>query len=224
MVGGLMMAGVMSMMVTPWALRNYVALGGFVPFRSNLGLELAIGNNRWANGSTYGTSHDDPGNPIMAMHPYASGDELARLIAQGELEYMQEKQRTALHWMRVNPGKTVELTVRRFRLFWFPPVDVWSRSSPARRLKAVAFSIIGLLALVELLRLAVVRHDRAWLLMAAAVGPSLIYLVTHVDPRYRYPVFGITTVLAAHLLYTIGRNLSTHVPIIGARLDQRRDV
>jgi hypothetical protein len=32
-----------------------------------------------------------------------------------------------------------------------------------------------------------------------------VFRVTHVDPRYRCPVFGLTTLLAAHLVRTIGR-------------------
>jgi hypothetical protein len=172
--------------------RNFRVMGGFVPFRSNFGLELAVGNNPSSDGRTHAS--DDLSTFV---HPFANVDERLHLAAVGELAYMREKRDAAVNWIRSHPREFLELSLRRFRLFWFPTVDLWSTTSAGRGFKAAVFSVIGVLALAELVWLLVNRHRHAALLFCAALGPSIPYIVTHVDPRYRYPVFGLTTLLAA---------------------------
>jgi hypothetical protein len=187
------------LVVAPWIVRNYYALGGFVPIRSNFGLELAIGNNPEANGTSLGTTLKDKGNLFDRYHPSANAKELTRLLEMGELAYMRDKQQAALQWIKEHPGKAIELITHRFRFYWFPPKDMWDQSSPGRRLKAAIMSIIGFTTLVSIIYLISNGHDRAWLLAAAVIGPSLTYMITHVDMRYRYPISGISTLLALHL-------------------------
>jgi hypothetical protein len=196
-VGSLVMGLAAGLVVAPWTVRNYYALGGFVPLRSNFGLELAIGNNPRANGKGFFTTWDDPTGSI---HPMSNPAELARLQSMGELAYMRDKQRSTLHWMADHPAETLKLTTLRFRLYWFPTVDSWSSKSSARGFKSMVFSFIGAAALLNLAYLAVTKHPRSWLLAAAVIGPSLIYMATHVDPRYRYPTFGLCTLLAFDLV------------------------
>ena len=45
--GSLVIVMVSAFIVAPWAISQRRVLGGFVPFRSNFGLELAIGNRLW---------------------------------------------------------------------------------------------------------------------------------------------------------------------------------
>jgi hypothetical protein len=198
---GLAMTLLIAVMITPWVIRNYYALGGFIPVRSNFGLELAIGNNPQATGKTFITYADDPNSPAYNMHPNSSHKERARMTEIGELAYMREKQQMSVQWMKEHPGKTIELTLARFRYFWFPPEDEWPRSSNLRLYKSLFFSLIGLWMFGELMVLILSRHPRAWLLAAVVIGPSLIYMVTHADPRYRYPIFGLSTLLACNFCF-----------------------
>ena len=50
-----------------------------MPLRSNFGLELALGNNPWANGKSYDTSWDDPNCMNRRIHPFGSREERDRL-------------------------------------------------------------------------------------------------------------------------------------------------
>jgi hypothetical protein len=187
--------------ITPWVIRNYYALGGFIPVRSNFGLELIIGNNPYATGKTFITYADDPDSPAYNMHPNSSPKERAKLAEMGELAYMKEKQKIAVQWMKENPKKAAELTLNRFRLYWFPPTDAWTRSSPYRIYKSLIFCIIALWMFGEIFELLLFKHPYRWLLAASALGPCIIYLITHSDPRYRYPIFGLSTLLACNFLY-----------------------
>jgi hypothetical protein len=189
--------------ITPWIIRNYYAFGGFVPVRSNFGLELIIGNNPYATGKTFITYADDPDSPAYKMHPNSSLRERARLAEIGELAYMREKQKTAIQWMKDNPRRTLELTLNRFRLFWFTPKDAWTRTSPYRGLKSLIFCLIALWMFGELIELYLFQHPYKWLLVFAALGPSIIYIITHSDPRYRYPIFGLSTLLAFNFLHRV---------------------
>jgi hypothetical protein len=175
--------------LVPWTVRTYVRLGGLVAIRSNFGLELWIGNNPDADGTA--TSPDFPN-----WHPYTNPEERARVRSMGELAYMHEKQRAALAWIGANPGQFAALSVRRARLFWFPSPDVWPRDTPQRQFKSIVFSLVGLGGLVGLVWTFWVGQRHRWLLLAAVLGPTVIYLVTHVEPRYRYPTFLLTMLLS----------------------------
>jgi hypothetical protein len=203
--GALVMFVISAAILTPWIIRNYYAFGGVIPVRSNFGLELAIGNNPLATGKTFVTYSDDPNSPAYNMHPNSSHKERERMTQLGELAYMREKQHMAVQWMKENPKKAIQLTLARFRLFWFPPADEWARTSSFRFVKSAIFSLIGVLMFIELILLLFYQHKRRWLLIGAVIGPSLIYLITHVDPRYHYPVFGLSALMACHLLYSVYR-------------------
>jgi hypothetical protein len=185
--------------VTPWIVRNYKVFGTFVPLRSNFGLELWLGNNPEANGKTYSFDWDDPSDSFIRLHPYASGYERDHLMQVGEIRYMQDKFHLAREWIITHPRRFTALTLRRLRLFWLPPTDLWSPSSAARRLKSVVFSVTAIAACANLIRLVLLRNPYCWLWVAALIGPSLVYTITHVDGRYRYPIFGLTILMTCDL-------------------------
>jgi hypothetical protein len=192
-VCGAILVAITLLFVSPWMARNYQVLGGFVPLRSNFGLELAVGNRPGADGLTY-----TPG--MEQMHPYTSSAERARLIELGELAYMREKQRQALSWIRAHPGRFAWLMMQRARYFWLTPDETWYPI----RINTLAFRIpvyalIGLAASIELLRL-LRRNPRAGrLLLCATLAVGLPYLVTHVELRYRLPITGLFNLLGVNL-------------------------
>ena len=67
--GTVVMVFVASIVLAPWVLRNFYAFGAFIPFRSNFGLELLIGNNPAATGKTLPTTTD---SSTLLLHPYSN--------------------------------------------------------------------------------------------------------------------------------------------------------
>jgi hypothetical protein len=189
--GGLILAAVGLACVTPWLVRNYLVLGGFVPIRSNFGLELAVGNRPGADGYTYA-----PG--FNAMHPFGSLAEQARLLRVGELAYMREKQGEALRWIADNPGNFVRLTLRRAWLFWTGPHEPW-RDVERPHFPARLSSLLALVAVAELMRLLRRGQPAGRLLGCALLAVALPYFVTHVEMRYRLPVSSLFALLACNL-------------------------
>ena len=186
------------------------------------GLELAIGNHDRASGKTHGTAWDDPDNPTRRLHPFTDRHERAKLVRMGELAYMDQKLLTALTWIRAHPVAFCRLSARRFRLYWFPPVHAWSASSRARVFKSLVFSLVGVGMFCELVRLARRRHPKAGLLAGVMLGSCLMYAITHVDPRYRYPVFGLSTVLASSFVLAVLEALWCRMSRAGLALRWRR--
>jgi hypothetical protein len=189
--------------IFPWGIRNYRVMGGFVLFRSNFGLEMAIGNNAYANGKTFDTAWDDPFNLLAQMHPFSNRTERSRLLEIGELAYMGEKWQAARQWIVDHPGEFASLTCRRFALFWFPPENMWSPSVSSRWVRSLGFCLVGAGAWLGLSLLGWLRHPYAGLWLALMFGASFVYLISHVDPRYRYPLFGFSVLLSCEAVYQI---------------------
>jgi hypothetical protein len=192
-----------ALVISPWVIRNYLVFDSFVPMRSNMGLELAIGNHDGANGKTFGTSFDDPGSPMYRMHPFTSRVERLRLEQMGEPAYMREQRRKALGWIAAHRAGFALLTAQRIRLFWLPPRSLWSPASPGASFKAAVAVSTALLAFAGLVWMVVRRQRYAWILVSAVIGPSVLYVITHVDPRHRYVVFGLTTLVAADTFHRL---------------------
>ncbi len=194
---GLVLAVMSVLVIAPWTIRNHRELGGFIPLRSNFGLELAVGNNDNVNGIGYEPSWEGPERPGVPPHPFRNPAEGAKRQAMGERAYMAAKQREGMEWIRTHPSRFATLTFRRFMLFWFPTPDLWMAPTPLRGLKAAISGVIGAGALLGLAGLFAARHPYRWYFPAALFGTSAVYFVLHVSVRYRYPIFGLSTLLAA---------------------------
>jgi hypothetical protein len=191
--GGLICFAASLAVLTPWMVRNSVVLGGFVPLRSNFGLELAVGNRPGATGHTYGEGFGE-------MHPFESPEECARIRKIGELAYMEEKKQQALDWIVAHRSEFVLLTLRRACLFWFSTDERWYSLEPRFRLPIRIYGLLGIGALLALARLVYNRTPVGRLLTLMLLGLALPYCLTHVESRYRLPIVGLSALLSCHLV------------------------
>jgi 4-amino-4-deoxy-L-arabinose transferase-like glycosyltransferase len=158
------------LVVCPWILRNRLVLGRLVPVRSNFGEELWVGNHSGGMGRiNFGFSPSDN---------VAERDRYNRM---GEIAYVTERRGEAVNFIRANPAHFVSDAFYRFRYFWFAvgePAPIFT----CYRLLTV-ISLIGiLLALRHKPGMPIVR-----LIAAISVYP-LVYYLTNVYARYRYPI------------------------------------
>jgi 4-amino-4-deoxy-L-arabinose transferase-like glycosyltransferase len=163
--------------ITPWAIRNYYALGEVVLFRSNFGIELYNANNPAAQVTfrdyVKSQAHAD-------LHPSGNGAAAERLRTIGEPAYGRECTRAALEWIEANPGKFARLTVPRVVEFWFP--------SSNRRFQGPilgAISLVGLIGLYTLWRL---RPEAALLFLLTYATFPLVYYVFNAEHRHSMPL------------------------------------
>jgi hypothetical protein len=171
--------------VTPWLLRNYHALGGLVPLRSNGGLEYYV--SFW-DGT--GLALNDA---IYAFHPHQNEAEARKVRDMGEIAYNAELSRQTREWIRTHPERFRELTIRRFFGFWvFPEESLWKQV-----IKAI-LSVAGWLGFLLSLK----RYGASMLVLAAPLWAFPIPYYFHlVDPRYSYPAFWPLVFFSA-LLFT----------------------
>lgn len=183
----------------PWCLRNERAVGSFA-LRTNLGVEMMVGNNDRANGY-FQTS----------LHPSYSSSEFRRYVELGEVRYAAECMQRAKTWMLDDPVRWARLTLRRAAIYWlgdFPLTDPRTEGArraatdPASWLKWTMHASLGLLALagcVVLLR----RPGEGRALAAMVLLFPLPYYATHVLERYRFPVEPLLVVAAAPVVLAI---------------------
>ena len=188
--------GVAFLTVSPWVLRNHVVLGT-PQIRSNLGVELFVGNNDGAYGPFNGH-----------MHPAYNDVEFARYKELGEVAYARDAGGRAAQWIQDHPGRFSTLTLTRVQRFWLgpnpaAPIRLGDGSTRERDamgwIKWLTHAGFGLLALVSLLTWNG-RPGSHTVMRGALMLFPLVYYVTHVFERYRFPIEPIVTLAAAVLV------------------------
>jgi hypothetical protein len=161
--------------LSPWIIRNYRVLGGFVWGRDNLGLELSVSNGPYAKWS------DSRNDVRMHMvHPSRSLPAAEKVLAQGELAFNRDRKQEAIEWIRRNPGEFATLTVQRTFYFWFPP-----GRNLTHEFALGGFTLFAFAGLWFLWRQSLPAGVIVALLWASY---PLIYCVIQWSSRYRQPI------------------------------------
>ncbi len=182
----------------PWMLRNLRVVGAF-SMRTNLGVELAVGNNDDANGHYQ-----------RARHPSFNPDEFAAYRALGEVPYADQRRSEARAWIASHPLRFVQLSLKRAWIFWLGEAP-WSdpRREGIRRpvddpnswVKWGQHALCGLLAIAGAIALARRRFEGR-VLLAMLVCYPLAYYVTHFMERYRFPIEPLLVLSATWFVLT----------------------
>ena len=184
-VGGLVFA----LGIAPWIVRNYVVFGKFVPFRSNIAMELHVGNQHGLE-----LPRSD------AHHPTSNSREAKLMQDLGEVPYMEAKMEQFKQFVREHPGEFATRSIRRFFHYWTSAWDIRPASLAAKPFEsadipfATFVTVLGVLGLIQLW-----GTNRAEAMLYAiflALYP-LVFYVTHRSYRYRHPVDPVLVLLGA---------------------------
>jgi hypothetical protein len=173
----------------PWTIRNYRVFRRFIPLRSNLGVEMYVGNNE-----NYG-----PHPPVWPFS-ITREREIYRFFRIGEAAFMQEEMQKALRFMAANPGVEVRLTGERIVSFWLgtpsPFADFLSADLFLRFVAVCSFLLTaGTIAGLALLFLA--RNEFAFPVAAFPLFFPLIYYLAHASLRFRHAIDPILVLVSA---------------------------
>jgi hypothetical protein len=173
-IAALYAAGIV-LALSPWMVRNYLALGGIVWTRDSIGLELSV-----SNGPSAHWSNLEQGPRMRMMHPSWNLAAAQEVVRVGELAYFREKREEALRWIGQHPTEFGRLTAQRAFHFWFPPGK--SRAHDAM----LASLTLAAMAGFALLR----RRSPAAFAITAVVWAlyPLVYYIVQWSPRYRQPI------------------------------------
>ncbi len=186
----------------PWCVRNYTVFHRFIPFRSNLGLELWLGNDS----EFHGVFPD-------WRSPYASWIDTRQFARLGEMEFMREKKQEAIAYMTSNPWPTARATYWRFAVTWtglaIRVEDVWPEFRWADRVTFVFGVVIAIGGWMGVWLLVRRRSEYAMPFLVFLVFYPSVYYLTHSSLRYRHPIdpalMVLTTFCVAAALRTAAR-------------------
>jgi 4-amino-4-deoxy-L-arabinose transferase-like glycosyltransferase len=187
---GLVMLAFLVLAIAPWAIRNYMLLGRFVPLTTAGGLSLWLANNPQADGTA------DLGDWNVFRIP--------EVDALPEVERGLVYQKHALQFIEDHPGQFLWLILRRLPYFWHFGYH-------GEGLAEIAFLAIYLpmLALAAMGVWAGWRSNRdaTLLLLVVPVCLTAVHMVFLPGGRYRLPAELIICMLAGIGAYWGLRNL-----------------
>ncbi len=186
--------------IMPWVLRNYNVFGRFM-IRSNLGLELKLGNSQ----STWKALDRIAFESVwLREHPSINKKEFRSYERLGEMNYVDMCFEKALDFIRENPGKFSKLTLKRIYHFWFG--GLLEKNEWTGNLK-ISFSVSWLKKLLYVLPFpfmvagilfAAKRKREIWLPIGYMLFLPAVYYITHVSERYRYPLEPVILIFASY--------------------------
>ncbi len=198
-VGGTIAAGLLSVAIVPWTIRNYHMLGAFVPLRSNAGLELALANNPEMLEATDQSAAME--HRLLAIHPTANPQARMVVMRIGEVAYADRRGVEAKAWIVAHPGDAARLWLRHGRQMLLP--DRWmtdSRHTLVGRVRTVFLKLVGAAGVAGL----VLLLARRW--REGAIYPAILVLFTTLllvpfQPvaRYTYVLYPALCFLSASL-------------------------
>lgn len=197
---------IMCLLFAPWFIRNYLTFGRIVPFRSNFGAVLHMGNNK-----DLSTPRND------SLNPSENEKELAEFLKRGEMAYVDEKKQEAAQFIRSHPDTFAWLTgsriVETWTGIWLPaPFDLFrSKWSGLKLVNALFCSAFSTFALVGLYRAFQMNNPAAWLCLIALFCFPLIYYIVSPNIRFRHPIDQQIVLLGAVAL-TKRKNTFEQIP------------
>jgi hypothetical protein len=176
----------------PWGWRNFKAFHTLFFIRSNLGLELRMGNNDTA----LGTFDEMDAIDTHYRHPRADLSEARKLIDLGEIGYMKQAGSEALVWIKAHPTKFIGLTAQRFANLWIGPPSRLKHFTDVFVLTVLA--VVGACLSFPRIRI----PQRAAFLIPLITYPLIYYIVAYM-PRYRIPIDWILYILTGALVWRL---------------------
>jgi hypothetical protein len=179
LVNGALTAVAAVVVLTPWTVRNYRALGILCPVRDNFWLEIYDDNG--------GDASLDP----SFAHPNSNPAEMDKWLSMGEAAFLTEKHTLAVNYLHQHPEFFIHKTMRRTFYYW---TGFWSLSAQELREQPYEPGNIFYACSITLLMLRGIRRFWRWnravllpYLVLVCVFP-LTYYITHPLMDYRQPI------------------------------------
>lgn len=179
----LALAGGTALVLCPWVVRNWISVG--TPgLRTNLGVELMVGNNDQAEGRW-----------VADLHPAYAAEEAVRYGAIGEAAYAGEARERALNWIGAHPSRFLKLCGTRLKRFWVGLGPFEESRDWMGWVEWIVGVMTGVGALIGIITWRG-GEGSGWIVRGVLLLFPLVYAVTHVLPRYRFPIDGVIVLVS----------------------------
>jgi hypothetical protein len=179
--------------IAAWTVRNILVLGAPVPLSTSTGVNLLIGNNPTATGSS-GVDVDISG-PLDSAYPLSEVKRDAFLRS------------TAVDWIKDHPLDSVMLYIAKVANYFAPynePVTVSGGESTQRLIAYLSFAVLLLFLLARLLvRRRLPFGYTEWVFLGLFVANAFVMAVFFTRTRFRQPLDNILLVEAAIALAVV---------------------
>ena len=179
------------LVLLPWVARNHYAVGR-AGLRTNFWVELRVGNNDLAEGRFVG-----------GLHPAYGPEEIRRYDSMGEAAYVAWAGEQARSWIASHPARFLALCGTRLRRFWIGLGPFEEQRDWMGWIEWGVTLSSGILALCALFAWRG-APGTGWLVRGVLLLFPLVYTVTHVLPRYRFPIDGVIVLAALAVLGRAG--------------------
>ena len=176
----------------PWIVRNLIVMHAFIPFGTGGGQLLLSTCNRIVvnDPELYGYSVMDSFLPEYQTALRAPDNEIARDAVAKSL---------GVAWLKANPDQWFYLVRMKFLRFWEPWLHRPVRSLGVRA--AEGYLMLILIFMVGALPAVTTRFFReqnpALLIQAMFAGNTVMAMIFHGQPRYRFPIESLCLLLAS---------------------------
>ncbi len=181
--------------ITPWTIRNYGQFHELVYVRCGFWLEVWLGVCPEADRGTVSV--------YRAQFPLLNEAAQSHVTAVGEMGFIRECRTNSMEAIKADPWRVFRLTAVRAMDYWSGTTNSHAREgqsgwpkSPGRTMIAVVLLFETVLMLMGVIGWGRRRPTIIWLFSIALLF-SLIYVVTHVQVRYRMPVEPLVLIIAA---------------------------
>jgi len=159
-----------ALVVFPWFLRNWREFGAVIPVRDNFGEEFWMGNHEGGSGRIE-----------FGLGPADNEVERERYRTLGEISYVAQRRTEAMNFIRENRVRFFRQAFYRLRYWWF------AEGETARLF--IFYRVLALISLAGMaLALRTVRKGSVLTIVAAIIVYPIVYYLTDVYARYRYPI------------------------------------
>ena len=200
---------VLTLIVAPWLLRNYLVFDRFILVRDNFGLELAVSNS---DGAMFGLQQNNDSGHLGKVHPFQSVKEAKKVLTYGEAMYNEKRLREALTLDQDSPASIFEVVRRQVCLVLDPPAIASSYAvlGPGRIVERIAVYPMTLLSVAGLWILC--RRDKtsAMVCITCLALFPLVHYVVQSSFRYRFPILWVTFLLGAFRLAPLPSTYGKH--------------
>jgi 4-amino-4-deoxy-L-arabinose transferase-like glycosyltransferase len=171
---GMVAASIVLLVLLPWTIRNYFALGAWMFVRDNFGLELRVSHGDGAQPSQAANGRT---GWLCAIHPTCSVAAANEVRRVGEVSFNRQRLHEALAWISGHPGRVSILTLARVSAFWADLPSNWSTFAVR-----LLWSLLGWLGLIRMWKAE--YRLQAWLFGSVLVFYPLIYYAVQYSNRY----------------------------------------
>jgi 4-amino-4-deoxy-L-arabinose transferase-like glycosyltransferase len=188
----LLIIALMTLVILPWTLRNYLILGRLVPISTNGGINFWLGNSEY-------------GENIYLKKLRAEGTDWSREFWK-EIYKNPDRQeswyyRKGLEYIKDNPQKFLRLMANKALFFW-RVVPTWQHDITRFILSFIVYGSLPILGIVGLLLYPSYKKTKAYLFYLLFISFTFAHMLTLSTFRYRISFVDPYLIVFASFLVT----------------------